>query len=106
MALLSQKTQQKQWLRPSGDVATVQVGPSSLRPIPQRNQRIPPRARGWVITVAQWAKVTPAARGVVPRAPEFPEKKRQVSYLEKCGVQVGLERLSKEELIDTNPREG
>ena len=35
------------------------------------------------------AKVTPAARGVVPRAPEFPEKKRQVSYLVKCGVQVG-----------------
>ena len=27
----------------------------------------------------------------MPRAPEFPEKKRQVSYLVKCGVQVGFE---------------
>ena len=27
----------------------------------------------------------------MPRAPEFPEKKRQVSYLVKCGVQVGYE---------------
>ena len=28
----------------------------------------------------------------MPRASEFPEKKRQVSYLVKCGVQVGFER--------------
>ena len=41
--------------------------------------------------VAHLTKFTPAARGVVPRAPEFPEKKRQISYLVKCGVQVGFD---------------